>query len=151
MDDELADEIAKARARGKELGFAGPDCTCTGAYPDAACPEHGVLALLRADAARLGLTVEERRAMTTTDNWREVNKAGSVYVHKGGMWALVRFEDGHNERGAWHLFGPGAPGRCMATGELNPALDLLLASRLADQHIGELTNWPEARRMSGDA
>lgn len=71
--------------------------------------------------------------MTTTDQWREANRQGTVHLHESTRWTLVHLDRADGT--GWYLFGPGADGVRVDPGGCSPALDLLLASRAADSYI----------------
>jgi len=78
--------------------------------------------------------------MTTTDAWREIDERGTIHLHRSLAWVLVEIPSALHSI-EWRLFGPGAPGERMGGGGNSPALDLLLASRAADDRIAEIGDW----------
>lgn len=87
--------------------------------------------------------------MTTTDNWREANASGSVHIHISTHWLLVNLEGLANLEGpvdlvttGWYLIGREIVGLGFRAdpGDNSPAVNLLLASRVADEYIDCLKN-----------
>lgn len=70
--------------------------------------------------------------MSTTDHWRELDRAGMIQVHDSNQWVMICT---HQNDNGWYLFGPATAGVRVDPGEDSPALNLLLASRAADAYI----------------
>lgn len=74
--------------------------------------------------------------MTTTEDWAEASRHGNVLLHTTMRWMLVHLDGPGAVLGeGWFLFGPNANGVPMSCPAGSPALDLLRASRAADDYI----------------
>ncbi len=75
--------------------------------------------------------------MTTTAGWVEARTDGQAVTHITGRWVLVHLDTAPEGPG-WYLYGPDTPGERMDPADLSPALDLLLATRIADVSLSTL-------------